>query len=92
MTTRTRNAILALVLSVFFVSVVLADFRHTERGCQADPRCPACRFQSSSLSVATIVFFHLPGLGFLEFVEPVRAPEEIEIALVLRSPRGPPQA
>lgn len=92
MTLRKRNYFLVFLLSILFISVVLADFQHTEKTCKPDPNCPACGFQNSSLTVAAILFFHLPGLRFLAFIEPGWVPAEIDSALVLRSSRAPPQA
>jgi hypothetical protein len=91
MTLRQRKYFLALLLAMLFVSVVLADFQHTEKTCKPDPTCPACGFQNSSLTVSTILFFELPGLRFLAFIETGRIPAKIDSAFVLRSSRAPPQ-
>jgi hypothetical protein len=92
MTERRRRAFLAALMAILVFSVVLADFHHSERTCKADPTCPACRLQGSSLTASTVVFFQLPGLRFLSYVEPQRAPAEIEAAALFHSSRAPPQA
>jgi hypothetical protein len=92
MTASKRRFVLLLTLLTLFVSVVLADYHHSEKSCKADPACPACRFQNSSLTVSTVHFFHLPGLRFLAFVEPGLEPAEIDAAPVAPSSRAPPQA
>ncbi|MDD8026102.1 MAG: hypothetical protein PHI34_06290 [Acidobacteriota bacterium] len=92
MTQRQRKILLVSLLLALFVSVAIADFRHTEKTCKPDPNCPACQFQSSSLTVSTIDFFVPPALPFFAYLESTRVQDEVDSALVSRTSRAPPQA
>ncbi len=89
---RQRKLLLASFLLVFLASTVLAGFLHTERTCKPDPNCPACQFQSSSLSVSTIHFFIVPEPAFIACIEPALSPSIVDSAGVSRASRAPPQA
>jgi hypothetical protein len=61
-----NNKKLFNVAFLFFFLVITSsiNFLHTEHTLAKDDNCPACQFQSSSLTTAQINFFFLPPPSF----------------------------
>jgi hypothetical protein len=55
-------------LLLFFIITSSIHFLHTEHTLTKDDNCPACQFQSSSLTTAQINFFYLPPPAFFKFL------------------------
>jgi hypothetical protein len=84
---------LPVVVALVFALVTLGiGFFHTEDSVSGQRDCPACQFQSSSLSTSPTALVSLPPLvcrGLIVPVEPLQAGETLTLS---RSCRAPPQA
>lgn len=87
-----KDHLILTTLFLFLFITLSINFFHTEKTLTRNDNCPACQFQSSSLTTSQINFFHLTPpllLGLLN------SPESFNYAYILSihpSSRSPPQA
>ena len=79
-------------LLIFFRITLFVNFLHHDSHFQNPNSCPACHFQSSTLTTAQIHFCTLPQLSLLHALGTSETVTHFETVAVLPSSRSPPQA
>ena len=87
-----RRLAIVVILAFFVPLTLLIDFAHTEKTPKPNPACPACQFQSSSITTQAVPCFVLPQISFVEIVEPAAVRVYRYLAAFGLPSRGPPQA
>jgi len=78
-------------LFLFLLITASANFLHTEKTLIKDDTCPACQFQTSSLTTAHIHFFFLPTPSFLSLFHSFESFNYTFIFSITPNSRSPPQ-
>jgi len=87
-----EKKLLNFLFFFLFISLVLfINFFHTEKTIKKSDSCPACHFQSSSITTHTINFFVHPQLSFLAILKVFESFNFETFFSINLSPRGPPQ-
>ncbi len=78
-------------LFIFLLLNLIINFFHCEKNVRSRDFCPACHFQSSTLTTTSINFFHIPQLHFIEILKTFESVPYQEIFLNHPNSRSPPQ-
>jgi len=78
-------------LFLFFIITSSINFLHTEHTITKDDNCPACQFQSFSLTTAQINFFFLPPPPFFKILRSYVFFNYTFIFSLTPNSRSPPQ-
>lgn len=78
-------------LFLFLLTILSANFLHTEKTLSEDNDCPACQFQHSSLTTAHINFFSVPSLSFFYVLKSSESFDYDCIFSVPPNSRSPPK-
>ncbi len=78
-------------LLLFLLITLSVNFTHTEKHVVDNDNCPACHFQSSTLTTNHINFFHIPQLFILERLQIQLFVSSDQIIYIHPSSRSPPQ-
>jgi hypothetical protein len=78
-------------LFLFLAITSSINFLHTEHTLAKDDNCPACQFQSSSLTTAQINFFFLPPPSFFKILRSYVFFNYTFIFSLTPNSRSPPQ-
>lgn len=81
------NAIFLIVFLAISISIGLC---HTDSALGADSSCPACCFQSCSVAIDVIDFYHQPELVYLETTCQAEFTDHSAIIIVDCPGRSPP--
>ena len=86
-----KYSILASLFLFLLVSLFI-HFFHCEKTLAQNDNCPACQFQSSSLTTSQIDFFHLPPPSILGILRSLESFNYTYILPANPTSRSPPQA
>lgn len=89
-TSSQRRAAVLGVFLCFFFALLAINFSHTETNLETSKSCPACHFQTSSLSVSPAPPVQLPPLFLISILSYQDSPMETPAVSNDRLSRSPP--